>query len=373
MKALQALWAVGSLVWVSCADREVNRSVVQTASIEGSRYAKEVEAQSPFKTVEMRWIEARELIKTRNPAFVDASKRYTQAHQGKPLVAELTREMKDTMKVSFVDILDTELLIKSLKAPTVELPKRMASFARLKDLSHEVEHEAWQDAGASVDAELDMRKVNVRLQRLLRMGELLDREKKRANREPNPEAESDPKFLAALAAWRNSLEKDRNKWLTEVRDLFDAEYQDVHFIPDESGLPSYQSAANPDLADWKRWSHLQRSKGLIGLLSASHKESKPSIPGTSLVKDSLLKMVGREKKTNIIRDTNDVRKEVRSLIQSWRNLKEAQQKAAALEKKSGDDTLGSIADITIRQTIFKLRSDEIKHASVLWMLDENCW
>jgi len=35
--------------------------------------------------------------------------------------------------------------------------------------------------------------------------------------------------------------------------------------------------------------------------------------------------------------------------------------------------VGSIADITIRQTIFKLRSDEIKHASVLWMLDENCW
>lgn len=370
---MQVLWAAGSLVWVGCAERKVTRSLTQTAAVEGRRYANEVKAQSPFSTVEMRWIEARELIKTRNPAFVDASQRHTAALQGKPLVAELTREMKDTMRVSFGDMFDTDSLISSLKSPTIELPKRLASFTKLKDLSHEVEQGAWQDAGASVDAELDMRKVEVKLHRLLRMGKLLDREQKRAKREPDPEASSDPKFPAALAAWRSGLEKEREKWLTEVRDLFDAEYQDVHFIPDDSGFPTYRSAANPDLTDWKRWSHLQRSRGLIGKLTQSHQANKPAIPGTELVKGSLLKMVGREKKAETVRETDDVRKEVRSLIQSWRSMKKAQKQAAALEEKSGDAPVASIADVTTRQTIFKLRSDEIRQASVVWLLDENCW
>ena len=35
---------------------------------------KEVDAQSPFETVEMPWIEAGELIKERNPSFVAASR-----------------------------------------------------------------------------------------------------------------------------------------------------------------------------------------------------------------------------------------------------------------------------------------------------------
>lgn len=373
MKTLPVLWAAGSLVWVGCVERKITQPLAQTAAAEGKRYAKEVEAQSPFKTVKMRWIEARELIKTRNPAFVDASNRYITALQGKPLVAELTREMKDTMKNSFGDMLDTESLIKSLKSPAIELPKRLASFTRLKDLSHEVEQDAWEDAGGSVDAELDMRKVEVKLHRLLHMGKLLDREKKRAKREPDPEALANPKFPPALAAWQNVLKKEREKWLTEVRDLFDAEYHDVHFIPDNSGLPTYRSASNPDLTDWKRWNHLQRSRGLITELSKSHKKSKPTIPGTSLVKSSLLKMAGREEKIEPVLETNDVRKEVRSLIQSWRNMKQAQKKAAALEKESGDGPFASIGDVTTRQTIFKLRSAEIKHASVVWMLDENCW
>ena len=85
------------LVLIGCADRQITSSLVQTASVEGRRYAEEVDAQSPFKTVELRWIEAGELIKERNPSFVASSKRYSQALEGKPLVSELTREVKDTV------------------------------------------------------------------------------------------------------------------------------------------------------------------------------------------------------------------------------------------------------------------------------------
>lgn len=367
------LWTAGSLAWVGCAEREVSQSIAQTAAVEGRRFAREVDSQSPFETVEMRWIEACQLIKIRNPTFVEASQRKTEALRGKPLVGEITREVKDTLDVSFGDIFETDSLVDSLKAPTLELPKRLASLTRLKDMSHEVEQEAWEDVTTSVDAEMAMRKVEVQLHRLLRMGRLLDREGDLAQLEPEPEAKADPKFSAALGTWRSGLEKEREKWLSEVRDLFDAEYQDVRFTPDNSGFPTYRSSKNPDLSDWKRWCHLDRSKELIGKLSKTHEESKPTIPGTSLVTDSFLKMVNKETKPKSIRKTDAVREEVRSLIQNWRNMKRAQKKAVDLEKASAKPPVASIAEIQKRQTIFQLRRDEIKYASVVWLLDENCW
>lgn len=362
------------LALTSCAEQHISQSLAETAMVEGLRYAEEVEAQSPFETVEMRWIEAAERIKTRNPDFVEASRRHTLALQGKPLVAELTREVKSTVKISFGDILKPDSLVDSLKAPTLELPKRLASLSKLKDLSHKVERTEWQDAETTVEAEMDMRKIRVRLHRLLREGKLLDRELAWANADPDPEAAaSDPKFSAALGAWRSSLQKAREKWLNEVRDLFDAEYQDVHFIPDDSGFPTYRDAKNPDLTEWQRWSHLSRSKELIDHLSEAHQKSKPTIPGTDLVTNSLIGMFKGEREAKTVRETSAVREEVRSLISSWRRIKKDQREAARLEKKNSERPVKDRGQISARQKIFQLRSDEIKQAAVVWMLDEKCW
>jgi hypothetical protein len=365
------------LVLIGCADRQITSSLVQTASVEGRRYAEEVDAQSPFKTVELRWIEAGELIKERNPSFVASSKRYSQALEGKPLVSELTREVKDTVTESLGTMLDIDTLVSSLKAPSLEIPKRIASISRLKDVSHEVKQGAWEDAGTSVDAELEMRKVEVQLHRLMRTGKLINREIEKARPtpilDPDSEQKPDPKFMGALNGWRSSLKKERSNWLTEVRNLFDAEYQDVHFIPDDSGLPTYRNAENPDLGEWRRWCHLRRSKELIGELAQSHQESKPTLPGTNFVAKSLKQMVNKNSGATTVRDTDSVRGEVRALIQSWRSMKEAQQQAELLEELSSDLPLQNQAEIQARQKIFQLRKAEIKYASVVWLLDEDCW
>ena len=365
------------LVLIGCVDRQITSSLVQTASVEGRRYAKEVDAQSPFETVEMPWIEAGELIKERNPSFISASRNFSEALVGKPLVSELTREVKNTVTESFSSMLDIDTLVSSLKAPSIEIPKRIASISRLKDVSHEVKQGAWVDAGKSVDAELEMRKVEVQLHRLMRTGELIDRELANALRTPklDPDAEQnpDPKFIGALAAWRASLKKERSNWLTEIRNLFDAEYHDVHFIPDDSGLPTYRNAANPDLGKWRRWCHLRRSKELIGNLTLSHQESKPTLPGTSFVAKSLKQMVNQNTESTIVRKTDSVRQEVRTLIQSWRSMKETQEQAELLEELTDDLPLQTQGDIKARQKIFQLRKAEIKYVSVVWLLDEDCW
>lgn len=365
------------LVLIGCVDRQITSSMVQTASVEGRRYAKEVDAQSPFETVEMPWIEAGELIKERNPSFVAASRSFSEALVGKPLVSELTREVKNTVTESVSSMLDIDTLVSSLKAPSIEIPKRLASISRLKDVSHEVKQGAWQDAGQSVDAELEMRKVEVQLHRLMRTGKLIDREIAIALRtpklDPDSEKNPDPKFAGALAGWRASLKKERATWLTEVRNLFDAEYHDVHFIPDDSGLPTYRDAANPDLGKWRRWCHLRRSKELIGKLTLSHKESKPTLPGTAFVAKSLKQMVNQNSESTIVRNTDSVRQEVRTLIQSWRNMKETQEQAELLEESSSDLPIQNQAEIKARQKIFQLRKAEIKYVSVVWLLDEDCW
>lgn len=377
MKAGQILLAYCMLALSGCVDPQITNSLDQTASVEGRRYAKEVEAQSPFETVEIRWIEAGELIKERNPSYIAASKSYSEALEGKPLVSELTREVKSTVTASFGSMLDIKTLVSSLEAPSIEIPKRIASISRLKDVSHEVTQGAWKDAGSSVDAELEMRVVEVELHRLMRTGKLIDREMANALRtpklDPDSEQEPDPKFIAALRAWRSSVEKERSHWLTEVRNLFDAEYHDVHFIADDSGLPTYRNVENPDLGEWRRWCHLRRSKQLIGELAKSHKESKPTLPGTAFVTKSLKQMVNKNSESATVRNTDSVREEVRELIQNWRAMKEAQHQAELLEESGSDLPIQNQGEIQVRQKIFQLRKAEIKHASVVWLLDEDCW
>jgi len=64
---------------------------------------------------------------------------------------------------------------------------------------------------------------------------------------------------------------------------------------------------------------------------------------------------------------------VRELIQNWRAMKEAQHQAELLEESGSDLPIQNQGEIQVRQKIFQLRKAEIKHASVVWLLDEDCW
>jgi hypothetical protein len=365
------------LILIGCVNQNITSPLAKTSKVEGRRYAKEVDEQSPFKTVEIPWIEAGELIKERNPSFISASSSYSEALVGKPLVGELTREVKTTVAESIGSIFDIDNLVSTFKKPTFDIPKQIVSISRLKDVNHEIKKDAWEDAGKSIDAELQMRKVEVQLHRLMRTGQLIDREMLNASRDPKLDPDSintDPKFPGALAAWRASLKSERSNWLAEVRDLFDAEYHDVRFIPDDSGLPTYRNADNPDLGKWKRWCHLGRSKELISTLTQYHKENKPTLPGTAFVTKSLKQMVNqKDSPVTTVRKTDSVRKEVRTLIQSWRSMKETQEQADILEEMSGDLPILTQGEIKARQKIFQLRKAEIRYVSIVWLLDENCW
>jgi len=366
--------AAGALALGGCVQPHVTESVAEAAVLEGQRYAKEVEAQSPFETVEIRWSEAEKLMEKRNRTFIAAHQSYQKANEKKPLVSEFTSETKSAVSASFGEALDPDALLKALAAPATELPKQLASFGKLKDLAHQIEQGAWEDTAASVDAQLKMREEKVRLHRLLRMGELIDTELKHAQTVPPPPAAANPKLVAAIDGWRAKLRGERQKWLTEVRDLFDAEYHDVRFIRDDSGLPSYRDESQPNLGDWQRWCRLRRSQELVTELGNAHEKSKPKVPGTSLITNKLADMTNIElAKPEPARNTGSVRREVRALLQSWRKMKDAQQKAAQLEKAQPTPALDSLAGVNTRQTIFNLRRDEIEHSSVVWMLDESCW
>ena len=352
----------------------MRESVTVHAAVEGKRYADEVEAQSPFETVEMSWSEASQLMRKRNREYIAAKTAYAKATKEKPVVQSLTKEVKSAVSLSFSDVLKPQALLKTLNEPVTQLPKQLASMSKLKDISHSMEGSAWKYTAESVNAELKMREKNVKLQQLLRTGELIDAEIKRIDSAPPLPEGSDPKLVEALKNWQGKLSGERKKWLGEVRDFFNAEYSDVHFVRDVSGLPNYRKTVRPDLTEWNRWCGLHRSKELVTVLQSAHEKSKPAVPGAEIVS---------KKFSEIFQDEEDlpkpvlkpelVRSEVRTLIQNWREMKEAQVKALSLESEEEAVAFDSIDRVNKRQNIYKLRQQEIQHSVVVWMMDEKCW
>lgn len=358
----------------ACVQQHVSESLAEQAVLEGRRYADEVEAQSPFDTVEIDWSEAEALMEKRNRRYVAARLKHAEAIEEKPVVNQLTHEVKEAVSVSIDDVLNPGALIESLRSPAANLPKQLASLGKFKDISHQVEQSAWDQTAAAVEAEMAMRREKVKLHRLLRMGELIDAELGRLESAPPPAPDADPKLAAALKAWHGELKQERKTWLTEVRDLFDAEYHDVRFVRDRTALPTYEKADHPDLGEWRRWCRLRRSKELVTVLQKAHADRKPAVPGTELVKDRLEQIIHPEDAgADPVRDTASLRSEVRSPIQNWREMKEAQLEAQRLEETEDSPHFENLARVGTRQTIFKLRREEIEHASVVWMMDERCW
>lgn len=358
----------------SCVQQHITDSVTEHSVVEGARYAEEVSAQSPFDTVEMSWSEAAELMKVRNHGYREALNAYEKAVEEQPLLQQLTANVKGTVKVSVSDVLKPQELLKMFNEPVTQLPKQLASLSKIKDISHTAETDAWKHTADAVDAEIKMREEKVKLQSLLRTGELIDGEIKNLESAAPLPKDIDPKVAQSVKKWQDSLRSERGKWLDQVRDFFDAEYNDVQFVKDSSGLPSYTNVSRPDLSKWERWCQLKRSKELVTGLTKAHEKEKPALPGTSLVTDKISSMLRLDdKEAKQVRNSQSVRKEARKLIQNWRKMKEAQKKAAKLEAEEKPGSFGSLAHVAKRQTIFNLRRQEIQHASVIWMMDENCW
>jgi len=357
----------------SCVTQQVAVSVEEHAAVEGERYAAEVRAQSPFETVEISWSQAEDLMESRNLEYRSAQVGYQQAMEHTPIVEELTDQVKDMVDLSLGDLLKPDNLLKSLEMPVTQLPQQLRSVSKLKDLSHEIEQNTWEKACEGLNAEVRMRKETVKLHRLLRTGELIDGEIAQLAKADPLSGDADPKLMTARQTWQKSLHQARDGWLTEVRDFFNAEYHDVHFKRDGSGLPTYRKMDKPDLTDWQRWCKLTRSQELVGVLQKAHDESKPALPGTKLVTDKLAEMIDIDLGEPDVRlKTESVRDEVRTLIRSWREMKSAQAKAEQLESAAGE-SLATLAQVHTRQNLFKVRQQEIQSASVVWMLDEECW
>ncbi|WP_308989256.1 hypothetical protein [Roseibacillus persicicus] len=358
----------------SCVQQHVMESVTEHSIVEGARYADEVTAQSPFDTVEMSWSEAAELMKERNNDYRKASTAYQKANEEQPVIQQLTQNVKGTVKVSVGDALKPQSLLKMLNEPVSQIPKQLASLSKIKDISHNAEADAWKHTAVAVDAEIKMRENKVKLQSLLRTGELIDNEIEKLAEAPPLPKDADPKVAQSVKKWEQNLKTERNKWLDQVRNFFNAEYGDVQFVKDSSSLPTYQNVDRPDLSKWERWCQLSRSKELVASLTKLHQKEKPALPGTSLVTNRISSMLKPgEDDSSLVRNDESVRNEARQLIQNWREMKEAQEKAEQLEAEEKSASFASLANVAKRQTIFNLRRQEIQHASVVWMMDEQCW
>lgn len=369
-----ALPALAVVFCGGCVRKKVNESVAKHTVAEGSRFAREVSSQSPFETVEMSWSQASRRMRERNRGFIRARAAYERANEQRPVVKRLTREVKDSVEISFGEALDTESLLAMLNEPVTEIPKQLASLAEIKDIAHSAEGKAWEHTANSIEARLEMREQRIELHRLLRTGALLDRERDKLEAAaPLPE-DAGAKFRKSFNSWRKELDGKREDWLGKVRDFFEAEYGDVRFIEDGTGLPTYRDTEEPDFTEWKRWCKLERSGKMVGVLKKSHRNDQPVVPGSELVTNKLAGMFGDEDaEAETVLETDSIRGQVRELIRHWREMKQAQEEADRLKSEGAPGSPDGVAAVKRRRAIFEARQREIKHLRIVWMMDEQCW
>lgn len=357
-----------SCCWVSCAQQEVVKKVDLHSYREGMRYTGEVESQSPFKPMKQSWSGALALMKERNLEYLKAKKSFYESRQKRHGIQQFGEKLTESVKLSVQDALKPTAIVKSVKDPVAGLPQQLSSVTGIKDISHQMEQEVWKGEVSAVEARLVMRREQVKLYGILARGEVIESELKRVKAQ-DLAAIKDGKQKAAHKKWVAKVEKDRAAWLNEVRDFFNAEYYDVKFTRDESEMPDYRGVATPNLEEWQRWCFLSRSQKLVKELTNNHDKGKPVVPGERLVRTTAVQFVGGEPEYDVELEEAQLRGEVRKLIRNWREMKSAQadQKELMSIAKNGAVALAAF------QQQYALRQKEIKHASVVWMLDEHCW
>ncbi len=363
----------------SCATREVAETVDLHRQRAGKDFAKEVSAQSPFKSVTLDWDEAKELMYDRNMTVTKANKKKKEATARSPLMTDLISHLQSSVGETARGALSPEDLVKVARSPFEELPKHLRNLASLKDFSHEMQLQAYDDVKDASKAEQTIRQEIVTLQAFFVTGTLL---KKRADLLEQWESdESSPaKLKTMLKKDKAAYLASREKWLDQIRDFFNAEYADVKFSGVGRKFLFYRNVSNPHFENWQRWRVLQRSEKLATGLKKLHDASRPMVPGTNLAKTKVLTMLNVNPTEETLQDPQEVRSSVRGVLKNWRELKEQQAEEAELKKKI--DVLKRMETLTEAQQIenyslakklLDVQQKELSHAKELWLIDEQCW
>ena len=370
------------LFFTQCASHEVERELTKGVEIRGETYARELSAQSPFQKVEMSWSEAAELMKARNPKYRQAMKDKEESKIKKGMVNNLTHEVRKSLTKSVQTTLNPSEVAKAMKNPISALPRQLESITDLKNISHSLTQSEWERVSQSVRADAVKRQEMVNLHVLFCMGENLEKAEEELSRieEAGQVEEGRSKgMVKELAKAEGVLNKEREKWLDEVRDFFNAEYHDVEFSSYSQKLDFYRDVEDPCFSDWKRWRLLENSDKLVGEMRKEHEEAKPVLPGVSRLKSRLGVAEMRSQLSRQSGLNEGMVKEVRGMLRSWRNLKSVQRQIEDLDVSGSeladvDEVRGvSVSDLKRVTTVYELRKKEIDHLKVFWAMDEECW
>jgi len=364
---------------LSCATHEVAKTVDQHSQRVGQDFADEILAQSPFERVTLDWDEARELMYDRNLAVAKAYESKQEAAVSSPLIADLMNHVQSSVGDTARGILSPDDLFKVAKSPFEELPKHFENLASLKDFSHKMQLQAYDDVKDASQAEQTIREEEVKLQALFVTGSLLE-QRSDLLKQWNSNESSSAKIKLMLKKDKVAYVESREKWLDQVRDFFNAEYADVKFSGLGPKFPYYRSVSNPHFENWQRWRVLQRSEKLAIGLKKLHDANRPVVPGTNLVKSKVLTMLHVGTIDEDVQNQQGVRSSVRGVLRNWRGLKELHVKQAELSKQL--DELDGMQNMTEAQQVKKyslakkildVQHKELGHAKGLWLIDERCW
>ena len=368
--------AVASLALTQCATQEVKQELNQSVEMKGASFARELAAQSPFKKVEMSWREASELMKERNSKYRQAIFDKEESQIKKGLVNNFTYEVRKSLANSVQTTLNPGEIAKAMKSPVASLPRQLESITDLKNISHSLTQSEWGRVSQSVQADAAQRREMVNLHVLFCQSENLEKSEGNLKKlisllSADDSVKPNKAMIVELAKSQALLKKERGQWLNQVRDFFNAEYYDVEFNDYKSKLSFYREVTDPEFSDWKRWRMLEHSGRLVTELQKQHGDDKPALPGISRITQNLGVMGLRSNLAQQSIPNQDMAKEVRQMLKSWRNLKSVQQQIA--ESKPYAEKTPSVEDLKGVTALYQLKKMEIEQLKTFWMIDEKCW
>ena len=360
----------------NCANQEVQSQLNNSIENRGVSYAKELATQSPFQKVSLSWDDAKQLMKERNSSYKKAISAKIEAESTGNLVTDFTNEVRKSLKKTASRTINPREIAKAFQNPITQLPRQIESLTDLKNISHSLEQKEWNRVSDSVAAQVMSRAETVKLHVLFCQNKVLNEQLELLKHYEPLVAERAP-LVSALKKKKERYNKQRSIWLDSIRDFFNAEYYDVEFKNYGRGLSLYRDVEDPNFDQWQRWRTLDHSQALVKELQNQHKKSKPVIPGVNGLKSSLgLKSLQDNLADNPVSE-DDMRKEVRSLLKQWRELKETQSKISELKSRHSSLPMTSesitLKTIDTRFQVFQLLEKEIKIVRNFWLIDEQCW
>ncbi|MFT6792380.1 MAG: hypothetical protein ACJAR1_000360 [Rubritalea sp.] len=372
---------LASLALTQCAVQEVKQELSESVERKGASFAHELSAQSPFKKVEMSWREASELMKERNSKYRQAIIDKEESLIKRGLVNNLTFEVRKSLNGSVQTTLNPSAIAKAMKDPVASLPGQLESITDLKNIYHSLTQSEWGRILQSVRADAAQRREMVNLHVLFCQSENL--EKAESNLESlivilsaDGSMNLNKAMTVELAKTQAILKKERGQWLDQVRNFFNAEYYDVEFNNYKRKLSFYREVNNPDFSDWERWRMLENSHRLAVELQRQHGEEKPALPGINRITRNFGMIQLRSDLAQQSALNEDMVKEVRQMLKSWRNLKQVQLKIARSEVNPLQVVVAkkpSLADLKRVTIVYQLKKSEIEQLKAFWMIDEKCW